>query len=193
MKSIALEDVNNIILETNIKIIDSMKITNLDDLKLKPLNNYGVYVLNYKNDESYIGMSYISFLKLRLSSYCSEVHYKKLIKSIDVFVTSNYHAPLLEKIMIKKFNPELNTNKFEKVNYDDFDSIETIDKKIEILRKELELIINSDTTKNVNNQSTVSDNRRMKAVPFPPEYWKNQIQIDYLKSKKKIIERFGYY
>lgn len=124
MKKVTLEDVNEIILETDIKIIDSIEITNLNDLKHISPHLFGVYVINLKYNESYIGMSkrgmrrdIIRGIKSRLLSHSHENWHKSIIKSINIFVTDREHSFLLEKMMIKIFNPELNNIKYDNFNF----------------------------------------------------------------------------
>jgi len=112
MNKITIEDVNKLILGTDIKILDSTTVTDFS-LKLNSLYCYGVYVLNYKHNESYIGMTDKGYIKSRLLTYLREAHHKKLINSIDIFVTNSHHAHRLEQILIQKCNPELNTTKYK--------------------------------------------------------------------------------
>lgn len=110
MKKITLEDVNNAIIGTDIKILDSKTIINSNvDLRLQieSLTCYGVYIINYRNMEKfYVGMVHKDLLNSRLKTYVRD-HRRKLIESIDIFITSNYHSLLLESLLIEKFKQEL--------------------------------------------------------------------------------------
>ncbi len=193
MKLITLEDVNNAILGTDIKILDYINIIELNNIN--SLCCYGVYVLNYNHKKSYIGMSSLNkgFLRSRLSAYIREVHQRNLIESIDVFITNSYHAQVLEKIMIKTFKPELNSNKFEHLNCDDFDNIKTIDNKITLLEKELKLVIEHDIVKRNNDRCNIKNKTK---IPIPiissNEHWKLKWQIERLKMKKYLIIKFEF-
>ncbi len=119
MKQITLEDVNNTILGTDIKIINYINITNLNDIKDISPHLFGVYVINLKYNESYIGMSkkgtrknVIRGIKSRLLKHSCENWHKSIIESVDIFITEKHHSFLLEKIMIRKFDPELNHIKY---------------------------------------------------------------------------------
>ncbi len=128
MKPITLQDVNNAILGTDIEIIDFKTITNLSDLINIPSHLYGVYVINLKYNESYIGMSKkgmdeeisktLKGIKSRLLRHSCESWHKAIIESINIFVTEKSCAHLLEKIMIKTFEPELNKITYNKFKFD---------------------------------------------------------------------------
>jgi len=119
MKKITLEDVNNSILGTDIKILSHICIMDLNNLRNIPSNLFGVYIINLKYNESYIGMSQkgvnaglnkeLKGIKSRLLSHSCEGWHKVIIESINIFITDKMNAHLLEKMMIKEFKPELNT------------------------------------------------------------------------------------
>jgi hypothetical protein len=168
MNKINRVNVDKIIEGTNIKIIGSMIIDNLDLLESKLLNYYGVYVLNLKYNESYIGMSCCgNGIQGRLSRHLCETWHYNIIDSIDIFITNENDAQLLEKILITEFKPELNTIKYSKFCLDHYNGnyqkqliieecknkekleleskkLEELDKTQEKLEKELNDVINND-------------------------------------------------
>jgi len=122
MNRITKDDVNKVIEGTDIKIKQTMTIEDLYDMKI-PSEWFGVYVINLKYNESYIGMSCCGEgIKSRLSKHICETWHRNITKSIDIFTTDENHANLLEKIMITTFKPELNTNMYESfcLNNDSF-------------------------------------------------------------------------
>ncbi len=124
MKQITLEDVNNVILGTDIKILGLITFTDLDTLDLISdlisLKCVGVYSINLTVKQSYIGMS--TELFDRFASYIHETWHRNLIESIDIFLTNFHSVQSLEKILIKTFNPELNTVKYKNCSLDNFKS-----------------------------------------------------------------------
>jgi len=114
MKKITLEDVNNAILGTDIKILSTINILDLRNLDSVSPNLFGVYVINLKYKESYIGMSSSNKgIQGRLLRHICEAWHRNIVESIDIFVTNDCHASFLEKILIKIFKPELNTTTYE--------------------------------------------------------------------------------
>lgn len=122
MKLITLEDVNNAILGTDIKVIDSIKITNLHDIDSIQDYSSGIYVITLIFDKSYIGYAeerikgrITENLKINITWVKNFI--RNSIKCIDIYLTENGHqADDLETILISKFSPELNSQYPSDVN-----------------------------------------------------------------------------
>jgi len=125
MKPVTLEDVNNAILGTDIKILSVINILDLSTLNSVPLNIFGVYVINLKYKESYIGKSSCNRgIQGRLTRHVCETWHRNIVESIDIFVTNDCHASFLERIMIKLFKPELNSTMYDNCSLTQFMSIQ---------------------------------------------------------------------
>ena len=102
-----LVDIDNIIVNTNIKIIKVIKELNIESV-INVNNSCGVYILWLKFGHAYIGKSEVG-IRNRIRSHMREGWHRKIIKNIDVYFTETPdQARELEEIMIYKLRPELN-------------------------------------------------------------------------------------
>ncbi len=121
MKKITSEDINKLILGTDTKILSIMSILDVNKIDSIPSNLFGVYVLYLEYKGVYIGM-YIGMssrgygIQSRLSRHLCESWHRKVVSSIDIFITDECYADLLEKILIKTYKNELLQN----VMYENF-------------------------------------------------------------------------
>ncbi len=134
----------DLILGTDIKIVQIIKI--LDNRYIKiPDNIYGVYILTTDSGKKYVGKSSKGKgVKQRFYSHLREAWTKKTIKNIDIYITETYKQAIrLENILLKEYQPYLNTIGTEKnENNDKYDyfisengDIEKIqDIKLDIIR-----------------------------------------------------------
>lgn len=160
MKQITLQDVKDTILGTDIKILSQINILDMSNLNNISPNLFGVYIINLKYKESYIGMSSSNKGIIgRLSRHLYETWHRNIVDSINIFVTNEYNASYLEKILVKTFKPELNTTRYENCSIANF------------ITTQRQLECGEDTYKNVNIEK---------------EYFNNIIENDKLNTLQKF-------
>ena len=156
MKKITLEDVNNVILGTDIKILSTINILDLNNFNSISENLFGVYIINLKYKESYIGMSSSNKgIQGRLLRHVCETWHRNIVESIDIFITNSNHVSFLERILIKTFKPELNSTMYNNCSLNQF----------QYVQKELEL--NNDSCNLVDKSIDCNKNIVMKKRPIP--------------------------
>lgn len=113
MEDLNLKHIEDVLKNANVldvKILMTTRINDVSCVKYVPVEWYGIYIIYLKSKEAYMGMSSEGIgIKNRLNSHVHEAWHKNIIEYIDIFVTEKSHATKLEKILIKNFNPELNT------------------------------------------------------------------------------------
>lgn len=156
MKKITLEDVNNAIIGTDIKILSTINILDLSNLNLITENLFGVYIIHLKYKESYIGMSSSNKgIQGRLLRHTCETWHRNIIESIDIFITNSNHVSFLERILIKTFNPELNSTMYSNCSLNQF----------QYVQKELEL--DDDNCNLIDERIDCNKNIDIKRTPIP--------------------------
>jgi len=187
MKPITLRDVNNAILGTDIKILSEINILDSNNLNCIPLNLYGVYVINLKYKESYIGMSSRNRgIQGRLLRHICETWHRNIVESINIFVTKDCYASFLEKILIKIFEPELNTNMYGNCSLFEFTSVQ---KQLEFDKHNtnLEIKENKETNLNLSDNSLESQKIRR---PIPVPVYDTEV---YMSNSNACIDKYDTY
>ena len=176
MKKITLEDVNNAILGTDIKILSTTTILDLSKLDLVPLNMFGVYVINLKYKESYIGVSSCNKgIQGRLLRHVCETWHRNIVESIDIFTTTDCHASFLEKILIKIFKSELNIIMYDNCSLNQFLSIQ---KCLELNENLIDEKIGNSDNNEILIKKVCLYNRIVRRTPIPvPLYEDTEIYM----------------